>query len=366
MPDNFRHAQYDAVGVQIDDPQVGDLFPPNAVEFALAVAAPGSALIYFSPSPGATSYTVTSSTGQVVSGTSSPITVPNLPNGLLQSFTITANTFIGQSTPVTTNSVTPTALPSFLTGVNGVMAMFDADAITPVADGAAIASWADSSGNGYSAAQATSTQQPVYKIAANWGGGTTGRPAVRFDGASSNGDSLPTTLTSSLLSAEATIFVVFACTGLTNGSGAGTMRVISNESSRFDRGFSILTNSAVAGGGGGTSFVTIAGGSSELNSSSPDALVANTPVIVSVVCGKQLFVNGKRYAPPGIGLAALLPRKQPFVLGNIQANTGALGLAGDIAFALFVRGALNDTQRQAIEAALGTKYGITVVAQAAI
>lgn len=52
-----------------------------------------------------------------------------------------------------------------------------ADAIPGLADGAAIASWADSTGNGNNATQATGAKQPLYKTAI-----VNSKPVVRFDG----------------------------------------------------------------------------------------------------------------------------------------------------------------------------------------
>lgn len=54
-----------------------------------------------------------------------------------------------------------------------------ASAITPVADGTAVATWSDASGNARDATQATGTKQPLYRTAAN---GIGGRPALDFDG----------------------------------------------------------------------------------------------------------------------------------------------------------------------------------------
>jgi hypothetical protein len=65
-------------------------------------------------------------------------------------------------------------VPSDLTGL---VAWWDANAITPVADGTAIAQWDDSSGNAKHATQATGTKQPVYKTSI-----LNGKPVVRFQG----------------------------------------------------------------------------------------------------------------------------------------------------------------------------------------
>jgi hypothetical protein len=54
---------------------------------------------------------------------------------------------------------------------------YRADAITGLADGAAVASWPDSTANARTLSQATADYRPLYKVSIQ-----NGRPAVRFDG----------------------------------------------------------------------------------------------------------------------------------------------------------------------------------------
>lgn len=61
---------------------------------------------------------------------------------------------------------------------DGLKVWLAADRLTGLADGAAVASWTDMSGNGNHAVQATGANQPIYKT-----GIVQGRPVVRFDGA---------------------------------------------------------------------------------------------------------------------------------------------------------------------------------------
>ena len=61
----------------------------------------------------------------------------------------------------------------------GLKADIDASKITPVADGTAVASVADISGNSHSVSQATAASQPTYRTAAN---GISGHPALSFNG----------------------------------------------------------------------------------------------------------------------------------------------------------------------------------------
>lgn len=61
--------------------------------------------------------------------------------------------------------------------VPGLELWLDAEAITGLSDGAAVATWPDSSGNGRNVTQATGSLQPLWKQSI-----ANGRPAVRFDG----------------------------------------------------------------------------------------------------------------------------------------------------------------------------------------
>jgi hypothetical protein len=67
--------------------------------------------------------------------------------------------------------------------VAGFFAWYDASAIAGLADGAAVASWSDGSGNGYTATQGTAGQRPAYyKTTA--GNLINGLPTVKYTAAS--------------------------------------------------------------------------------------------------------------------------------------------------------------------------------------
>ncbi|MCA1590977.1 MAG: hypothetical protein LC734_11470, partial [Acidobacteria bacterium] len=61
--------------------------------------------------------------------------------------------------------------------ISGLQLWLKADALAGLADGTAVSSWTDSSGNGRAAAQASGTLQPLYKTAI-----VNSLPVVRFDG----------------------------------------------------------------------------------------------------------------------------------------------------------------------------------------
>jgi hypothetical protein len=62
-----------------------------------------------------------------------------------------------------------------------VRAAYDTRYIAGLSDGAAVSSWSDLSGNSFTATQATTARQPIYKTAT-----LGGSPSVRFDGAGDN------------------------------------------------------------------------------------------------------------------------------------------------------------------------------------
>lgn len=336
---------------------------PETPTNVFAVAGDGQATVYFNPSIRATSYQVIASTGQTVTTTVPFAVFPGLLNGLQVSFTVVASANGILSAPsVASNSISPTTLPGLSAGTPNVLALFDADQLPVVSNGTALSFWADLSGNGWHASQATSTQQPTYVTSANWGSGASGHAAVKFDGASSNGDSLVTALSPALFGPDLTVICVVSLTSLTNGAGAGDMRILSCESVRYDRGFCLTTNSGSTGAGSGTNYFSCKGGTSEVNSSSPDLLVANTPFIGSVVTGKQHFKDGTRYIPQLGTIAAILPRSQGLVIGNIIGNNLGQGIAASIPYMLITRGPMADFDRNRIEAALGLRYNISPVA----
>lgn len=83
--------------------------PPESPTYPVAHPANGSALIVFSESLGAISYTATSTPGNIsATNTCTPIQVDGLVNGTSYTFTVTAANKFGTSTPsVVTNAVVP-------------------------------------------------------------------------------------------------------------------------------------------------------------------------------------------------------------------------------------------------------------------
>lgn len=90
----------------------------------------------------------------------------------VRSYDIVPNESLPQTATQTTNAG---FLPS---DIAGLKLWLKADAITGLADGASVATWADSSGSGNDATQSTAGYRPIYKT-----GIVNGLPVVRLDGA---------------------------------------------------------------------------------------------------------------------------------------------------------------------------------------
>lgn len=97
-----------------------------------------------------------------------------LTNGVEYDFAVSAVDAAGNESAQTA-PVTATPEASGPESVAGLVQWFKADAITGLSDGAAVASWPDSSGSGRHATQATSANQPIYKTSI-----VNGKPVVRF------------------------------------------------------------------------------------------------------------------------------------------------------------------------------------------
>lgn len=97
------------------------------------------------------------------------------------------------------------------TDLSGLVAWYDASKITGLADGAAVATWNDSSGNGFHLTQSTAGFRPLYKTAI-----LNSLPAVRFDGIDDYMDTA--TSTNVLQTSTETIVIVYANRSGVNGT----------------------------------------------------------------------------------------------------------------------------------------------------
>ncbi len=227
--------------------------------------------------------------------------------------------------------------------VAGAVLWLDASQITGLSDGAAISTWTDATGNGYNATQGTSGAQPIYK--ANI---LNGKPVVRFNGSQWMDVSGVHSLFGGV--APATMIVVHK-----NDTSAARYQVI----------FSILNDTATrlyeiaADCRAPNTALGLRAGTSVkyTNPSAPQ----NVYAIDSFVCTGTLgamYRNGTTLSS-GVDLST----------GVITVTRAAIGTRlsgtiektnGDIAEIIVYATALSDANRQAVEAYLGTKYGITV------
>jgi len=148
----------------------------------------------------------------------------------------------------------------------GAAAVFDARFITGLADGAAVATWADLTANARNATQATGANQPLYKTAIKGG-----CPVVRFDGTN---DVLTTAAFT--LNQPSTMFVVYVVNDNNNRTAidalaANTRRIFSFPSGGAQFSFvtmfagTLQTNTAIARGNWVVVRATFNGASSRLS-----------------------------------------------------------------------------------------------------
>ncbi|MDQ3106307.1 MAG: LamG domain-containing protein [Actinomycetota bacterium] len=222
--------------------------------------------------------------------------------------------------------------PDKLTGAPALSLWLKADAITPVADGTAVATWADSSGNGRDVTQATGGKQPLYKVAVP---GLGGKPALRFDGTDDT--------------------LVNAATGLTAGT-AWTVAVVGINRSPG-------TVSKMLFDGRGTGFLDLAvSGSGNYECSTfpdipPDSKIAGAaPAFLTLVVDGALTSGFWSGLP--LGSVAHTTSHTPsavYVASNADVNQF---FNGDIAEVVVYKSALTAQQRSDLWRGFSTKYSL--------
>jgi hypothetical protein len=236
----------------------------------------------------------------------------------------------------------PLAISGWPAGMPLPVTWFRADAVTGVTNGGALATWTDSSGNGYNATQGTSGQQPSYVTNA-----MNGLPVVRFNSANS------TCLAFSRpVQDDFTIICVFQSTqgvnsgtlyyqgaGLVNGEVGGVVN---------DFGTCLFANGSVCAGTGNPDVaVTSVGG---YNDGQPHVLTFTRTRRTGLV---SLYLDGALAGTTTGGTQSLTDPAQ-LVLGAQQ--TLIYYLSGDIAEVQIFNTALSGTNQQSAEARLFQKY----------
>lgn len=128
------------------------------------------------------------------------------------------------------------------TDIAGIDLWLKADAITGLSNGAAVASWVDSSGAGNTATNSTTVEQPSYQT-----NQINGKPAVRFDGTA---DYLRTNVNMS--GADQTVFVVYkktstAWAAFMGSTAYGGFKFVSGSTLSTDKNFAAALQTAQTG-----------------------------------------------------------------------------------------------------------------------
>jgi len=318
--------------------------PGTPTNLAAAVGVSGVTLGWSSV-PIATGYTLKRSS---VSGGpysvvgSSPINVitdATVTNSATYYYVVAATNILGPG-PNSTEVVatTPAAVPPRLT------TWFKADAITGVANGGAVATWTDSSGNTNQATQVIGSQRPTYLTAA-----LNGLPVVHFNSANSNYLAFDRPVQD-----DFTLFCVFRSSqgigtgtqfyqgaGLVNGEVPGVAN---------DFGTSLNANGAVLAGIGNPDLTLV--GAGNYNNGQGHLLTFKR---IRSTGALTLYLDGALVAT-GNGAMQSLTAPTRLVLGAQQTLINFL--TGDIAEVKIYDAPLSDPDRLAEESGLQCKYGL--------
>lgn len=225
-----------------------------------------------------------------------------------------------------------------------LVAWFRADAITNVANGAAVAVWPDASGNGFNAVQPLTTNQPTYVTAA-----MNGLPVVRFNSANSNylwfyrpvQDDFTMIFVFRSNQGISTSLNFWQGAGLVNGEQTGTVD---------DFGTSLNANGQLLAGTGNPDRTIASGGG--FNNGVPHVVtfkrIRSSGLIV-------LYIDGTAIGSSGAGTESLTAPN--FLLLGGQATLDNY-LTGDIAEVQIYNAALPDSDRIGLEEGLKCKYGL--------
>ena len=296
--------------------------------------------------PNATSYNIKRSTvsggpyTNILSSPNSSGTDTTAGNSTTYYYVVSAVNVSGQSANSTEVSVTtPSAVLPRLT------TWFKADAISGVANGGAVATWIDASGNTNDATQTTASQRPIYLA-----GVLNSLPVVRFNAINSNYLAFDRPVQD-----DFTIFCVFrSAQGIGTGTqfyqGAG---LVNGEMPGVvgDFGTSLNANGALLAGTGNPD-ITIVASASAYNNGQPHVFTFKRTRSTGAIV---LYVDGSQ-AGTATGGTESLTAPARLVLGAQQTLLNFL--TGDIAEVKIYDAPLSDTDRVAEENALKCKYGV--------
>ena len=221
----------------------------------------------------------------------------------------------------------------------GLLAQYDAQQITGVADGTAVSSWADLSGNGLTLTQSTPANQPTYykTTAAHL---INGHPAIFFAGVQ---NSVFYDLANASLASQTTwtVFAVVKCDHF-SGFNAQTFTGDTGATTPFRFLYDTVLHDYQVGNNGGT----ITGGTPDGN---PHLLCA-----VNNGASSLLALDGTTLTSGTLGLVAIAP---PFHVGSAgAANTGPF--FGSIGEVVVYNGALSTSDQSSVTGYLKSRWGI--------
>ena len=316
---------------------------PAAPSGLTAVAFNGQVQLNWNAYPTATNYFVKRSTSNggpytIIGGSATTGYLDaTVVNGVTYYYVVSAVNAFAESSNSAQASATPAA--------PAVRTWFKADAITGLANGAAVGSWSDVSGNGFTATQATPGQRPTYSTSA-----MNGLPAVHFNSAGNNslGFNRP-------VQDDFTMLCVFRSTqGLNSGNlyyqGAG---LVNGEvpGSVNDFGTCLFANGQICAGTGNPDVA--ANSAAGYNDGNPHLMSFKRLENAGEI---DLYVDSIFSGTVTNASTNSLTAPASLVLGAQQ--TGINFLNGDIAEVKIFNTVLSDSNRAIEEYNLECKYGI--------
>jgi hypothetical protein len=217
---------------------------------------------------------------------------------------------------------------------------YKADAITGLTNGAAVATWPDSSSNNLTGTQGNVAARPAYQASM-----VNGKPVVRFDGVND--------LIESGMSASPANSTTFAVLRPTSTSGAFTIRGSFSGSStgglqyRVNNGKQLLIKQ----------FVAQIGSPSATTLSTTNFSVVAVTLATGASGSYAFYLNGT--ADGSGSTTETLVAGMTTLIGMGQGGTNE-PFSGDIAELICYSSVLSAADRNSVTAYLGTKYGISV------
>lgn len=224
-----------------------DRAPAKPLDVLALAGNAGASVQWVHPMPeNVTSYLITASSGQTVQVAANgkprqKTNITGLTNSVVVTFTVTAINGAGSSIASSpSNAVTPSALPSSVLPVTDGLEFWFSATQLGLANGAAVSSLPDYSGNGYNAAQ----EAPGATFVSAW---SNGKPAVDFPGTGARINTAASGLTPGMRGPLQTIYMLFSTTGAPNPSAVAAGRILSAEtpfttvSAGYSVGFAVTT-----------------------------------------------------------------------------------------------------------------------------